>query len=179
MSKTFTPDDNEDPSQALNVALTIDLANVAATHALAKCLANLARPGDVFALYGDLGTGKTEFARAFIRAMGDPDEEVPSPTFTLVQTYDNAQTAAGNDAVIWHFDLYRLEVPEEAFELNIEDAIHDGIVLIEWPERLGPYLPHNRLDIRLRTVPSAKNRRQAVLTPHATWGERIRECGHG
>lgn len=152
--------------------VTIELAGLPATHALAARLARIAKPGDVLALSGDLGAGKTEFARAFIRALTDADEDVPSPTFTLVQTYE------GETGEIWHFDLYRLESAEEAFELGIEDAFHDAISLIEWPERLGPYLPRNRLGVHL-SVTKGKNHRSAELTPHADWSERLRECGHG
>lgn len=156
----------------LGEIVTIELAGLPATHELAARLARIAKVGDVIALSGDLGAGKTEFARAFIRALADDDEDVPSPTFTLVQTYE------GDSAEIWHFDLYRLDSPDQAFELGIEDAFHEGISLIEWPDRLGPYLPRNRLEVHL-TVTKGKNHRQAELTPHADWTERLRECGHG
>ena len=152
--------------------IKIELAGLKDTLDLARRLARLAETGDVIALSGDLGAGKTEFARAFIRALTDANEDVPSPTFTLVQTY------SADSAEIWHFDLYRLETAEEAFELGIEDAFHDGISLIEWPDRLGPYLPRNRLDVHL-SVTKGKNHRQAQLTPHADWSERLHECGHG
>ena len=155
-----------------NETVTIELAGLSATHELAATLARVAKAGDVLALYGDLGSGKTEFARAFIRTLTDPQEDVPSPTFTLVQTYE------GETADIWHFDLYRLERAEEAFELGIEDAFHEAISLIEWPENLGPYLPRSRLDIHLSTT-KGKNHRQATLGPHADWSERLRACGHG
>jgi len=152
--------------------VTIELAGLPATRDLAACLARIVKVGDVLAMYGDLGVGKSEFARAFIRALTDQSEEVPSPTFTLLQTYES------DLCDIYHFDLYRLERAEEAFELGIEDAFHEGISIVEWPDRLGPYLPRNRLDIRL-SITKGKNHRQAVLTPHADWSERLRECGHG
>ncbi len=113
-----------------------------ATAAAAACVAALARRGDVFCLYGDLGAGKTTFARGFLRALA-VDEDIPSPTFNLVLTYD---TALGT---VWHFDLYRLAAPVEVIELGIEDAFDDGICLIEWPERLGPWLPEVRIEIHL------------------------------
>lgn len=153
--------------------ITIELAGLKATRELAQNLARVAKPGDVIALSGDLGTGKTTFARDFIRALTDPEEDVPSPTFTLVQTYE------GDSGEIWHFDMYRLERPEEVFELGLEDALVDGISLIEWPDRMGTYIPRDRLDIRL-TVSKGKNHRQAELIPHnLDWSERLRSCGHG
>ena len=98
----------------------VDLPDETATAALAARISALAASTDVIALKGDLGTGKTTFARAFIRARGARDEEVPSPTFTLVQVYELVPTA------IWHFDLYRLQSSEEAWELGIEDAFSGG-----------------------------------------------------
>jgi tRNA threonylcarbamoyladenosine biosynthesis protein TsaE len=91
---------------------------------------------------------------------------VPSPTFTLVQIYE------GHRGTIWHFDCYRLDHPEEAWELGIEEAFHEGISLIEWPERLGPLLPHNRLDITL-THGEAPTARRAALSPSLQWGSRL------
>ena len=110
-------------------ATELRLDGIEATGSLAASLAVLARPGDVIGLSGDLGTGKTSFARAFIAARaalcGAPEEEVPSPTFTLVQTYEMA------GETIWHFDLYRLDRAEDAYELGIEEAFADGLCLIE------------------------------------------------
>src|SRR4051812_13695997 len=109
----------------------LTLASEHDTAALGAALAAEARPGDVIALVGPLGAGKTTLARGFIQKRAGADEEVVSPTFTLVQTYE------APDAVIWHFDLYRLNDPEEALELGFEEALAAGISLIEWPERLG------------------------------------------
>src|SRR5689334_7160563 len=117
-----------------------ELPDEAATAALAARIAAVAAPSDIIALKGDLGAGKTAFARAFIRACGNRDE-VPSPTFTLVQIYDAGPTT------IWHFELYRNRAPAAAWELGIEDAFITGISLIEWPERLGPPLPDRRLEL--------------------------------
>lgn len=145
--------------------VTIDLPDENATAVLAARLAGLARPGDVIALKGELGAGKTSFARAFIRARGG-DEDVPSPTFTLVQSYDL------RGGTIWHFDLYRLRAPEEAWELGIEEAFADGIALIEWPERLGVLLPRRRLMVELdfRAGPDA---RRATLSGVGDWAPRL------
>ena len=101
-----------------------ELADEAATRRLGQTLAALARPGDVIMLHGTLGMGKSTLARSFIQALTSADEDVPSPTFTLVQMYEGA------NGDIWHFDLYRLDKPEDAFELGIEDAFADGISLI-------------------------------------------------
>ncbi|HEY9080566.1 tRNA (adenosine(37)-N6)-threonylcarbamoyltransferase complex ATPase subunit type 1 TsaE [Magnetovibrio sp.] len=156
----------------VNQTAIIELAGLKATNALAHDLAQLAEPGDVIALSGDLGAGKTAFARAFIRALTEPDEDVPSPTFTLVQTYE------GERFDIWHFDLYRLEHPEEVFELGIEEALDNAVSLIEWAERMGPYIPRERLEIRL-TVGKGKNHRQAELIAHnAAWADRLKAYVH-
>lgn len=147
----------------------IALADEQATAALARRLAVLARPGDVVALSGGLGAGKTSFARAFLRARaGDPALEVPSPTFTLVQTYDLP------GGVVWHLDLYRLKRPEEAWELGIEEAFASAIVLIEWPENLGTLLPEEHLALRLEAG-AAEGARVAVLEASPAWRARLAE----
>lgn len=145
--------------------IVTELPDEQATAALAARIAALARPGDIIALGGDLGAGKTTFARAFIRARGGV-EAVPSPTFTLVQVYDLGETS------VWHFDAYRLRTPEEAWELGIEDAFRDGISLIEWPDRLGPLLPAHRLEIMLSAGPTP-NARRAALDPGGDWARRL------
>ena len=150
--------------------VTIELASEAATQALAAEVARRARAGDVIALRGELGSGKTSFARGFIRALGRGDEEVPSPTFTLVEQYDLDRLQ------VWHFDLYRLAKPEDAYELGLEEALAGGVLLIEWPERLGPLLPRERLDVTL-SAGSSPSRRRAVLRGSPRWAERLGEIG--
>lgn len=143
------------------------LPDLAATGRLAASLARLARTRDVFALAGPLGVGKTALARAFIRALGG-EEEVPSPTFTLLQGY------ALQRLTLYHFDLYRLAKPADAYELGIEEAFVDGVSVIEWPERLGPLLPRERLDVALE-FGAAPDARRARLTGHGAWARRLRE----
>ncbi|MFQ6016910.1 MAG: tRNA (adenosine(37)-N6)-threonylcarbamoyltransferase complex ATPase subunit type 1 TsaE [Kiloniellaceae bacterium] len=170
-------------------SLDFALPDEAATAALARDLAQLAAPGDVIALCGELGTGKTTFARAFINALPRPadrgpeespgarrpgkagvPEEVPSPTFTLLQTYER------EPAPVWHFDLYRLERPAEVYELGLEEALGQAISLIEWPERLGPLLPPGRLEVRL-VYADRRDARRAILSGAGTWPARLRRLG--
>ncbi|MCA8932800.1 MAG: tRNA (adenosine(37)-N6)-threonylcarbamoyltransferase complex ATPase subunit type 1 TsaE [Rhodospirillaceae bacterium] len=138
------------------------LADEAATCALGARLVPALRPGDVVLLAGGLGTGKTTLARAGIQAALGGPAEVPSPTFTLVQTYD---LPAGT---LWHFDLYRLGDPAEVLELGFEDAVADGMVLVEWPDRLGPLLPARHILLDLRAEPGS-DRRSADLTFAGDW----------
>lgn len=152
----------------MSTNLTLPLVDEAATRALGVRLARLARRGDVIALFGALGAGKSTLARAFVQALTSPDEEVPSPTFTLVQAYE---TDRGD---VWHFDLYRLDRPEDAFELGIEDAFADGISLIEWPERLGGLMPRGRLEVTL-SAGVDDTARVAGLASHGQWDDRLGE----
>ena len=140
----------------------VDLPDENATVALAARVAGVAARGDVIALSGPLGAGKTVFARAFIRARGGIGE-VPSPTFTLVQTYELP------DGAVWHFDCYRLKEADEAWELGIEDAFRDGISLIEWPERIETLLPADRLKVELAPGAVSGSRRAAL----SGWGDRL------
>lgn len=117
------------------------LSTEADTKAFGQRLAQWARKGDVFALSGTLGMGKSVLARAFIKELTGA-KEVPSPTFTLVQSYDAPQFE------IYHFDLYRLKSAEEIFEIGVEEALYDGVSLIEWPEKMGSYLPRNVFHVR-------------------------------
>lgn len=140
------------------------LKNEAATEALGARLAGLLRPGDIICLSGDLGAGKTCLARGLLRALADdPDLDVPSPTFTLVQTYALA------DKRLWHFDLYRLERPEEIWELGFEDALED-ICLIEWPERADKLVPSEALTLSLTFEGEG---RKAGLSGPSSWQERL------
>lgn len=134
--------------------LTLDLPDPEATEALGARLAALARPGDVFLLEGPIGAGKSCLARAFIRARLGREEEVPSPTFTLVQVYE----AEGVE--IWHADLYRLSHPDEVWELGLDDAFSTAICLVEWPDRLGAHVPPDALRIRLEA--SGESRKAQV-----------------
>lgn len=143
--------------------LTVPLPNLAATGRLAARLAPLARPGDAILLEGPLGAGKSAFARAFLRALvHDPELEVPSPSFTLVQSYDLPGGAEAH-----HFDLYRLDGPADVAELGWEEA-RRGIVLVEWPERLGVLRPDDALTIAM-AYGTGEEERVATI---AGWPER-------
>lgn len=112
------------------------------TGALAEKLAVISVQGDVWALNGTLGAGKSVFARAFIKKLTGA-RDVPSPTFTLLQTY----SAEAFD--IYHYDLYRLEKPAEIFELGVEEAFYSGVSLVEWPERMGSFSPRNMWQVKI------------------------------
>ena len=106
------------------------------TKRLAEKTASIVQKGDIFALYGTLGAGKSTFSRYFIQSLCDA-EDVPSPTFTLVQTYETPNFD------IYHYDMYRLKHAEEAYELGVEDAFYQGVSLIEWPENISEILPRH------------------------------------
>ncbi len=146
--------------------IDLTLADEAATARLAAGLAAQARPGDVLALDGPLGIGKSAFARAFIRALTGPETEVPSPTFNLVLTYD---TPRGE---LWHVDLYRLDGPADTVELGLEEAFEHTITLLEWPDRLGSGLPRHALTVSFSDGPSADSRR-VRLRGGAGWAARL------
>ena len=130
-----------------NVPILLNLADVAAADAFAAHIAKELKPGDVIGLSGNLGIGKTVLARSIIRVLATTYDilvpDIPSPTFTLVQQYDFPPFS------VFHIDLYRIDDDKETLELGIEDIFANDVSLIEWPERLGLYLPPNRLHLTL------------------------------
>lgn len=146
------------------------VADEAGTRRLADDLAAIVRPGDVVALHGDLGMGKSAFARAVVRRLvGDPGLDVPSPTFTLVQSYETARFP------VHHFDLYRLADPDELIEIGFADALGEGLMLIEWPERAGDELPAERLDLIISDGDGPDGRRFELVPHGGGWTDRLDE----
>ncbi len=127
------------------------------TKRLAHALALVSSPGDTYALFGTLGVGKSVFARSFIQSLTGA-KEVPSPTFTLVQTYE------AENFEIYHFDLYRLKSADEIWELNMEEALYEAVSLIEWPEKMGGYLPRDIFKITITAKPDGKRLFQIETT---------------
>ena len=148
---------------------TIELPNESATHSLARTLASLFNRGEQLALKGDLGSGKTVFVRAFVKSLCGQSTDVPSPTFTLLQTYD---TMDGRE--LFHYDLYRLKRPDEALELDIDYAFAEGITLIEWPEKVSLFLPDDHLKIKL-SYGQTEFERIAVINAEENWSKRLRK----
>ena len=151
--------------------LSFHLATESATSRLAQVLAPLLVRGDTVLLDGPIGAGKTHFCRALIQARLGRAEDVPSPTFTLVQTYDA-------DIDIWHADLYRVSHPDEVLELGLDEAFATAICLVEWPDRLGSHLPGTAVRIRLRAEGDGRRaeidlgaRQDLAVTLLAAWGE--------
>ena len=148
-------------------ALSLLLPDPDATDAVARRMAARLAPGDCVLLAGPIGAGKSHLARAAIRALTHPDQEVPSPTYTLMQGYE---TAAGP---LWHLDLYRLAEPEELAELGLDEVVEGAISLIEWPERLGPLLPARHLSVVL--AQEGHGRRMDVTATGPGWDDMMRE----
>jgi len=125
------------------------------TEAIAEEFASGIKPGSVICLYGDLGAGKTQFVKGFVKAFGLSGNEVNSPTFTIINEYEGS-------IPIYHFDCYRLEYEEEALEIGAEEYFYgNGVCIIEWPERILGVLPDSRMEIELRHI--AKNRREIIF----------------
>jgi tRNA threonylcarbamoyladenosine biosynthesis protein TsaE len=136
------------------------LEDEAATAQLGAAIAAKLKPGEAVCLSGPLGAGKSTLARALIRALTTPTEEVPSPTFTLVQFYE------GPRLKVAHFDLYRVSNPDEAYEIGLDEALDDGAAIIEWPERLQGRLPADRLDVEIGLLEAGRSVR---LIPYGAW----------
>lgn len=151
--------------QSLHPHLVIP--DAAAMTGLARRLAPRLRAGDVLLLEGPIGAGKSHFARALIQHLLERPEDVPSPTFTLVQTYD------GPGFEIWHADLYRLSHPDEAFELGLTEAFETALCLVEWPEKLGADRPEKALTMRF-DVEIDDSRRLAFLSLDESWRARLK-----
>ena len=147
---------------------TLTLTDLAATKRLGLFLAKKLIVGDVLALRGTLGAGKTELARAIIQRMCPDETDIPSPTFTLVQAYES-----DDKGPLLHFDLYRLAEPGDVFELGIEDAFVEAVCLIEWPERLAGYLPDHALTIEIDYDPGTNGDREVTLSGDAAWQKRL------
>lgn len=141
------------------------LPDEAATARLGAAIARALKAGEAVCLSGPLGAGKSTLARALVRTLTTASEDVPSPTFTLVQFYE------GTTLRIAHFDLYRLSSADEAYEIGLDEALDDGAAVIEWPERLQGRLPADRLDVDIVLDGEA---RRVRLTPRGIWeGRRI------
>jgi len=159
--------------QSLTTLRTINCTCQAALEAVAVKLSDFALAGDVFALTGDLGAGKTTFSRAFIRAiLSDPTTEVPSPTFTLVQHYE------AEEFDIFHTDLYRLKDPDEVYDLGLDDERTQAVMLVEWPDRMPDDWWQGALEISLKRPKEAQAGEDEARTIHlrgqqALWQNRL------
>jgi tRNA threonylcarbamoyladenosine biosynthesis protein TsaE len=138
--------------------VTLTLQSPQDTADFAARLGATLRPADVLLLQGEIGSGKTHFARSLIQSLMNPPEDVPSPTFTLVQAYD---TQIGE---IWHCDLYRLTSVDEVDELGLTEAFDTALCLVEWPEKLGPLTPDTALTLTFQTDPVETETRHLTLS---------------
>ena len=145
-------------------------ANQADTENFARRLAPLVTAGDTILLSGDIGAGKSVFARSLILAKLDTPEDVPSPTFTIIQTYEAADTE------IWHCDLYRLTDISQTDELGLEFGFENALCLIEWPEILGTHVPSTSLRITAKVQPDQGTRIFEFAGPEDIWMARINEA---
>ena len=151
-------------------------ASAEETARFAAALAPKLVPGDVLLLQGGLGAGKTHFARALIQARlaaGGFAEDVPSPTFTLIQTYFDGAVE------LWHADLYRLSGPDEVFELGLDEAFESVICLIEWPDRLGKLAPPGALTLTFAMTDIPGERLVTANSDNARWADVLRGCASG
>lgn len=157
------------PGKMSSYSKSFTLPDPAATADLACQIGQGLQAGDVILLQGNIGAGKTHFARSLIQSLQENPEDVPSPTFTLVQVYD---TTKGE---LWHADLYRLSSPDECVELGLSEAFETAICLIEWPDKLEDLTPPGALSIQLETLDAAEQRRITFNWQGAGWSERLGE----
>ncbi len=148
-------------------AFRVTTGSEATTAALAGAIAKLARIGDVIALSGGIGAGKTVFARGFVRALSEAEEEVLSPTFTLVQAYDCAR------GPVHHYDFYRIDSAKDAYETGIEESFAEAITVIEWPDRIAVLHGEHWLDIEFSMDARDPETRELVLHAGPGWGDRL------
>ncbi len=148
--------------------LTLSLPSPGATSEFAQKLAPRLMPGDVLLLHGDVGAGKTHFARSLILTLLDHPEDIPSPTFTLVQTYH------GHNGEIWHSDLYRLSDVAEVIELGLVDAFAAAICLVEWPDRLGDLAPIDALHSTFTDGADENTRNLTMSWSDNKWDSKLR-----
>lgn len=157
------------PGQSLDLTLT----SPDETAGLARRIAAHCQAGDILLLEGDIGAGKTHFARTLIQSLLAVPEDVPSPTFTLIQTYE------APDFEIWHSDLYRLTSPDEVVELGMLDAFEDALCLVEWPDRLAELEPKAALRLRF-TMQDTRGQRHAHLSATASrWDAVFKDLQNG
>lgn len=142
----------------------LTLSDETHTARFAAAIAEILKPGDVLLLQGEIGAGKSAFARALIRSIAGAEIEVPSPTFTLVQTYEFEAFD------IWHCDLYRLTHPDDVFELGLDAAFDTAVCLIEWPDRLGDLAPASALTLAFAALPDSHT---VTITPTPDWAARL------
>ncbi len=157
------------PLHMSHAPLNITLNSPDQTAALAQTLAPKLGAGDVILLTGDIGAGKTHFARSLTQARLGYAEDVPSPTFTLVQTYET------DDTNLWHADLYRLTSPDEVVELGLTEAFEDAICLVEWPDRLAELAPKSALSITLKMTETPGERQLSLSWTDDKWSARLRD----
>lgn len=150
--------------------ISIQTNSETGTQALAAALARLCSSGDCVLLEGDLGAGKTSFARGFIGELAGEEQEVLSPSFMLVLTYP-----VKHNATLWHFDLYRLKAAEELREIGLEEALSDGITLIEWPDRAEGWLPETALKVRIGFGEHEHGRVFSLSSSDASWAPRLQK----
>ncbi len=146
-------------------ATTIKVKDEASMAKIGERLASVIKSGDVILLEGPLGAGKTTLARGLIQKFCGA-HDVPSPTYTLVETYENAECP------LWHFDLYRLEKPEDVWELGLEDALDQAVALIEWPDRIEGLLPADALRL---TISIEGKMRAITITASKGWQEKLNQ----